>query len=202
MIAAYSLCSDHIEGITKRLNASLITRTVFFFSTYNGNILSTNGMASMSPMALSSTSSTQSIFKKKSYISASSYLSAVSEADTRARRLDKTPGSTPALSTSSSVSVSSQDSVLEESDEFDSLDGLEHAVEPSEQVFTTVHTEFGHCANETYRFTSQHNYDHPLESHFADPPYYILVSVYLVSLHVCMPQSESLTLGEDRHFYC
>jgi serine palmitoyltransferase len=139
-------------------------------------------------MALSSASSTQSIFKKKSYISASSYLSAVAEADTRARRLDKTPGSTPALSTSSSVSVLSQDSVLEESDEFDGSDGLEHAVEPSE-VFTTVHAEFGHCANETYRFTSQHNYDQPLESHFADPPYYILVSVYLVSLHVCMLQS-------------
>jgi len=141
----------------------------------------------MSPMALSSPSSTQSILKRKPYISASSYLSAVSEADSRARRLDNTPGSTPALSASSSVSVSSQDSILEESDESDSSDGLEHTVEPSGQVFTTVHTEFGHCANETYRFTSQHNYDNPLESDFADPPYYILVSVYLVGFHVFMP---------------
>jgi serine palmitoyltransferase len=138
-------------------------------------------MSSMSPMALSPTSSTQSIFKKKSYHSATSYLSAVSEADARARNLDKTPGSTPALSTSSTISLSSQDTVLDESD--DNSDGLKHPRKPpgSDEVFTTVHTEFGHCTNETYRFTSKHNYDHPLESDFEDPPYYILVSVYLVS---------------------
>jgi serine palmitoyltransferase len=138
-------------------------------------------MPSISPMALSPTSPTQSISKKKSYNSASSYLSAVSEADTRARRLDTTPDSTPALSISSSASVSSQDSVLDESDEFDNSDGLKYPREPL-GAFSTVHTEFGHCANETYRYTSKHNYDQPLKSHFADPPYYILVSVYLVSL--------------------
>jgi len=154
-------------------------------------------------MALSTPSPTQSILKNKSYISASSYLSAVSEADARARSLDKTPGSTPALSTSSSVSVSSQDSVLDESDEFDNADGLERPVELSgaEQVFTTVHTEFGHCANESYRSTSQHNYDHPLESHFADPPYYILVTVYLVSIRVCVCENLGHSSGVRTDFF-
>lgn len=134
-------------------------------------------------MALSPPSPTQSIYKKKPYNSASSYLSAVSEADVRARGLDSTPNTTPPLSTSSTASLSSQGSVLDESDEFGDTDGLKHPRIPpgSDQVFTTVHTEFGHCANENYRFTSQHNYDRPLKSHFSDPPYYILVSVYLVS---------------------
>jgi serine palmitoyltransferase len=141
----------------------------------------------MSPMALSSPSLSQSLYNKKSFNSASSYLSAVSEADAHARRLAalaQTPDSTPELSTSSSVSLSSQDTVLDESDDFDVSDGLKYPKEPSgsDQVFTTVHTEFGHCANESYRFTSQHDYNNPVTSHFADPPYYILVSVYLVSL--------------------
>ena len=156
----------------------------------------------MSPMALSPPSPTQSISAKKSYNSASSYLSAVSEADARARRLDKTPDSTPALSTSSSVSLSSQDTILDESDEFDNSDGLKHPREPpgSDHMFTTVHTEFGHCANETYRFTSKHNYDQPpFKSHFEDPPYYILVSVYLVSLPSVFDMPGNLEW--TRHFY-
>lgn len=134
-------------------------------------------------MALSPPSPTQSIFKKKSYSSASSLLSAVSEADTRRTRShDKTPFSTPALSRSSGVSESSQDSILE--DEFDPADGLAHPRQPpsSNQVYSTVHTEFGHCSNEEYRYKSEHNYNDPPESDFGDPPYYILISVYITFL--------------------
>jgi serine palmitoyltransferase len=60
--------------------------------------------------------------------------------------------------------VSSGDIILDENDDFDSLDGLKHSKESSasDQGFTTAHTEFGHCTNEAYRFTAQHDYDHPL----------------------------------------
>ena len=50
----------------------------------------------------------------------------------------------------------------------------------SEQVFTTVHTEFGHCANEEFRTTSQHVPGMPVPAHVdQDPPYYILLSTYI-----------------------
>jgi len=50
----------------------------------------------------------------------------------------------------------------------------------SEQVFSTVHTEFGHCAEEKYRTTSQHEPGTPLPAHVEqDPPYYILLSTYI-----------------------
>ena len=61
-------------------------------------------------------------------------------------------------------------------------DGLTYPKVPptSEQVFTTVHTEFGHCANENYRFTSQYNPAHPLQGlKEQDPPYYILLTTYI-----------------------
>jgi len=140
-----------------------------------------------SPMALNR-SSTPSIFNKKSsaslsppLTSAASYLSAVSEADARARIGSIPPTVTPALSLSSSITSSSEDAVLNES-EFDNSDGL--ALPPcppnSEQVFPTVHTEFGHCANEQYRYTSQHTPGTPVRSiEEQDPPYYILFSTYI-----------------------
>ncbi|THH12860.1 hypothetical protein EW146_g7298 [Bondarzewia mesenterica] len=103
------------------------------------------------------------MFKKQSSSSlsgmttAASYLAAVSQADARARAHNATPTSTPALSLSSSVTTSSQDTVLDE-DDVDNSDGLVLPPIPptSEQVFSTVHTEFGHCANESYRYTSAH----------------------------------------------
>ncbi|KAI0088320.1 serine palmitoyltransferase 2 [Irpex rosettiformis] len=124
------------------------------------------------------------MFKKKStpaLNTAASYLSAVSEADARARAHGSTPSSTPALSLSSSVTSSSEDTVLHEHDE-DNAHGLTYPKNPptSEQIFTTVHTEFGHCANEQYRFTSQHSTDHPIASVLEqDPPYYILLTTYI-----------------------
>lgn len=112
-----------------------------------------------SPMALNRGSSpTSSIFKssKRSSstppTSAASYLSALSQADAslRARRSTTSPSptaaSTPALSFSSLLTSTTE--VGEE----DNSDGLAVPLgKPpnSEQVYTTVHTEFGHCYNES-----------------------------------------------------
>jgi serine palmitoyltransferase len=136
-------------------------------------------------MAFGASSPTPSMFKKKSdsslMTSASSYLSAVSQADARARVNSRTPTATPALSLSSSITSSSQDTVLDESD----LDYSDLLIRPrhppnSEQVFTTVHSEFGHCANSQYRYTSQHASGAPIKAHDEpDPPYYILLSTYI-----------------------
>ena len=50
----------------------------------------------------------------------------------------------------------------------------------STQTFSTHHLEFGHCADERYRLTSQHIPGTPFKSHFdEDPPYYVLLSTYL-----------------------
>ncbi|KAJ7093967.1 pyridoxal phosphate-dependent transferase [Mycena belliarum] len=139
-----------------------------------------------SPMALTNRSPTSSIFKKKSAASlvpktAADYLSALSEAD--ARRLKATaPTATPALSLSSSVTTNSEDSVLRENDGYDSAAaGLELPLRPptSEQVFTTVHSEFGHCARDEFRFVSQHVPGTPLTHVTREPPYYIVISTFL-----------------------
>jgi serine palmitoyltransferase len=79
------------------------------------------------------------------------------------------------------LTSSSEDTVLDE-DGLDNADGLAIPAEPptSQQVFTTVHTEFGHCANEQYRYTSKHSPDTgPLLPVEKDPPYYILLSTYI-----------------------
>ncbi|KAJ7507318.1 pyridoxal phosphate-dependent transferase [Mycena galericulata] len=138
-----------------------------------------------SPMALNNTSPTSSIFKKKSSSSltpktAASYLSALSEADARRLRAQPhVPNATPALSLSSSVTTHSEDSILHETDEYGS--GLESPLHPptSEQVFTTVHSEFGHCANEEYRSTSKHVPGTPLMHVVQEPPYFIVISSYI-----------------------
>ncbi|KAI0357850.1 serine palmitoyltransferase 2 [Trametes cingulata] len=112
---------------------------------------------------------------------AASYLSAVSEADARARKHGATPASTPALSMSSSVTSRSEDTVLDEG-KVDFTDGLSYPRVPptSDQVFTTVHSEFGHCGNEEYRYTSQHRKGVPYKSiPEQDPPYYILLTTYI-----------------------
>jgi serine palmitoyltransferase len=140
------------------------------------------------------------MFKKKSsssmshLASAASYLSAVSQADARARVGGRSPTATPALSLSSSVTSSSEDTVLNEGD--DNTDGLAlpHNPPTSEQVFTTLHTEFGHCANSIYRHMSHHTPGTPVKSHtHQDPPYYILLSTYISYLIL-------IVLGHIRDF--
>ncbi|KAJ3503930.1 hypothetical protein NLJ89_g8211 [Agrocybe chaxingu] len=142
-------------------------------------------------MALNKPPPSPSIFKKRSSSalggpipsSAASYLTALSQADARARNANGSPTSTPALSLSSSITSSSEDTVLHDYADNDSnANGLLLPARPptSEQVFTTVHTEFGHCANEEYRTTSQHPPGTPLPPHVEqDPPYYILLSTYI-----------------------
>ncbi|KAG1861129.1 pyridoxal phosphate-dependent transferase [Suillus subalutaceus] len=155
-----------------------------------------------SPMALNPPSRSPSIFKKKksfsqlsSMATAASYLSAVHQADTRARSHDNySVSSTPALSLSSSVTVSSEDTVLNEDGENNCL---AYPLTPptSEQVFTTVHTEFGHCANEAYRCVSKHDYTKPVQEHtIEEPPYYILLTTYISYLIL-------LCFGHMRDFF-
>ncbi|KAG0699049.1 pyridoxal phosphate-dependent transferase [Suillus ampliporus] len=140
-----------------------------------------------SPIALNPPSPSPSIFKEKeslrqfpSMTTAVSYLSAVQRADTRARSYDNSSvASTPALSLSSSVTASSENSILNNGDE---NNGLLYPLEPpiSEQVFSTVHAEFGHCANEAYRCISKHDYRKPFQEHTVEePPHYILFATYM-----------------------
>ena len=161
-----------------------------------------------SPMALNKPQQSSSIFKKRSTsavpASAASYLSALSEADARARSNSSAASvsSTPALSLSSSITSSSEDTVLHEDENLhdpsltSNADGLLLPLRPptSEQVFTTVHTEFGHCANEEYRTTSQHKPGAFFPLHVEqDPPYYILLSTYISYLIL-------IVLGHIRDF--
>lgn len=114
--------------------------------------------------------------------SAASYLSALAKADAHARISHNAPPlATPALSLSSSMTGDSEDTLSSDDDD---VVGLKHPLQPptSEQVFTTVHTEFGHCANQSYRYMSQHDPDAPLDHVDVDPPYYILLSTYAVSI--------------------
>ncbi|KAJ7701775.1 pyridoxal phosphate-dependent transferase [Mycena rosella] len=135
-------------------------------------------------MALNA-SPTSSIFKRKSAASpppktAASYLSALSAAD--ARRLKAhAPTATPALSLSSSITSDSEDSVLHEKEAYASVAGLEMPLCPptSEQVFTTVHSEFGHCAREEFRSVSEHTPGTVLKHVAREPPYYIVISTYI-----------------------
>jgi serine palmitoyltransferase len=89
------------------------------------------------------------------------------------------------VTTSITTTSSSEDTVLHETD--DNGKGLAYPrTRPtSEQVFSTVHTEFGHCANESYRCVSQHNPDkHVAEHGIEEPPYYIMITTYISYLMV------------------
>ncbi|KZT22918.1 serine palmitoyltransferase 2 [Neolentinus lepideus HHB14362 ss-1] len=139
-------------------------------------------------MALNPPSPTPSMFRKKKSSSslgpmstAASYLSAVRAADARARARGDTPLTTPALSLSSSVTTSSEDTILDEGEESYSDILTYPSIPPtSEQVYTTVHSEFGHCSNEEYRAVSQHPAGKPVAPHVEqDPPYYVLFTTYI-----------------------
>ncbi|KAJ8082165.1 serine palmitoyltransferase component [Marasmius tenuissimus] len=161
----------------------------------------------MAIRSMSPSSGSQSIFKKRSTSSlsptmatATSYLSAVSEADARARTARSstpTPTATPALSFASSTSSEHTSDLEEFDDNDDKLMGpLSVPFRPptSEQVFSTVHTEFGHCASEEYRHTSAHTPGTPIHGHIdKDPPYYILLSTYISYLIL-------IVLGHIRDF--
>lgn len=156
-----------------------------------------------SPIGYSSGLPTPSIFKKKSspssqssITSAAAYLAAVSQADARTRVQKGSPTSTPALSFSSSATGSTEDSVLREFDsEADGPLCLPRVPPNSEQVFTTVHSEFGHCANEEYRHTSAHRPGKDISLHIEnEPPYYIVITTYFSYLIL-------ICLGHVRDFF-
>jgi serine palmitoyltransferase len=113
---------------------------------------------------------------------AASYLAALSQADADARARKTGPGipSEPALSLRSSVGTDDGSSYVtsdDSDDAYDELDRPPHAP-TSEQQPTTKHSEFGHCFNEAYRYTSGYK---PDAAHTAqeDPPYYILITTYI-----------------------
>ncbi|KAJ3968571.1 pyridoxal phosphate-dependent transferase [Lentinula raphanica] len=91
------------------------------------------------------------------------------------------PTSIPALSFSSSLTDSTTDTLSTQAD-VENSHGLSLPVKPptSEQVYTTVHTEFGHCSNEEYRRFSSHTPGAPIfHKPDQEPPYYILLSTYV-----------------------
>lgn len=94
--------------------------------------------------------------------------------------------STPALSMSSSTTVSSDESLM--TDDVDNSDGLSLPSVPptSEQIFTTVHSEFGHCANESFRYDSSARPGDSYDAEEPDPPYYILLSTYISYIFLIM----------------
>ncbi|KAJ6516434.1 pyridoxal phosphate-dependent transferase [Mycena sanguinolenta] len=127
-----------------------------------------------------------SLFKKKapsrSATPVTSYFSAHGQTETHTLN-GVPPTATPALSLSSSITSSSEDTVLHEEDlEMDNSDGLAlpaRGPPNSSEVFSTVHTEFGHCSNLDYRYISRWT-GAPVPGHVnQDPPYYILLSTYI-----------------------
>jgi serine palmitoyltransferase len=126
-----------------------------------------------------------------------------------------TPASTPALSFSSSLTASTSDDssycsssrrshghsrhrssmnggalVIQHGEVINDGSGLTIPLEPptSEQVFSTVHAEFGHCSNPRYRYTSRHPSGTPLQHpKDEDPPYYVLLTTYISYLFlICL----------------
>ena len=100
----------------------------------------------------------------------------------------------------SSVTASSEDNILREGEPrvYDNCDGLFYPTPPpptSEQVFTTLRSEFGHFANEELGFASQHPLGKPVSHHKEqDPPYYVLLSTYhCYMILIC--------LGHSRDFF-
>ncbi|KAG8938996.1 serine palmitoyltransferase component [Tulasnella sp. 419] len=153
-----------------------------------------------SPMALpSSAAHTPSsfLFKKKSTSKgdAASSLAELYRVDSDRRSLSLastftgTTTSTPALSYSSSVTEGHGNTPLEGCDDVDVSDveeddesGLSRPRIPpnSMQSFNTRHVEFGHCADQRFRHTSQHPKGAPFKEHVeVDPPHYILMLTYI-----------------------
>ncbi|KAI4525447.1 PLP-dependent transferase [Schizophyllum commune Loenen D] len=154
-----------------------------------------------SPMAfVRSSTSSKSLFRKKSAqslpSSAASLLSAVSQADAQARaagRPASTTSTVPALTMSSGASFSSAGTAMDVDDNEDGLAYPIRSPPTSEQVFTTAHTEFGHCANEEYRTASAHDESvHGVPE--MDPPYFILMTTYISYLLL-------IVLGHVRDFF-
>lgn len=157
-----------------------------------------------SPIALNPPTPSPSIFKETKSLGklplmsrAMSYLSAVQQADTRARshsNSSTSSSSSPTRSTPSSVTTSSDDTIFDDEDDTNNC-LVNPLTPPTSEVFATVHTEFGHCTNETYRCVSKHDYTKPFQEHpIEEPPYYILLTTYISYLMV-------ICFGHARDFF-
>ncbi|KZT33918.1 PLP-dependent transferase [Sistotremastrum suecicum HHB10207 ss-3] len=134
--------------------------------------------------------------------SAAEYLSALSHKDALARNVVgvngsrvSSPSTTPALSIASSSMYTSSSDDTEIAELVD--DGLSFPSVPptSEIVYTTRHSEFGHCSNEAYRYTPHHDPSRPVSGHVEeDPPYYILFTTYISYLLL-------IIIGHIRDFF-
>lgn len=153
-----------------------------------------------SPIALNPPTPSPSIFKETRsprklplMSTAITYLSAVQKADTRARSRNSSAESSPTRSIPSSVTASSEDSIFSDDDTNNCL--VNPLTPPASENFATLHTEFGHCANEAYRCVSQHDYTKPFQDHATEePPYYILFTTYISYLMV-------ICFGRARDFF-
>ncbi|KAG2072322.1 serine palmitoyltransferase 2 [Suillus decipiens] len=153
-----------------------------------------------SPIALNPPAPSPSIFKETRsprklplMSTAMTYLSAVQKADTRARSRNSSAESSPTRSIPSSVTASSEDSILSDDDTNNCL--VNPLTPPTSEVFATLHTEFGHCANEAHRCVSQHDYTKPFQDYATEePPYYILFTTYISYLMV-------ICFGRARDFF-
>lgn len=153
-----------------------------------------------SPIALNPPTPSPSIFKETRsprklplMSTAITYLSAVQKADTRARSRNSSAESSPTRSIPSSVTASSEDSIFSDDDTNNCL--VNPLTPPTSENFATLHTEFGHCANEAYRCVSQHDYTKPFQDHATEePPYYILFTTYISYLMV-------ICFGRARDFF-
>ncbi|KIK68237.1 hypothetical protein GYMLUDRAFT_709133 [Collybiopsis luxurians FD-317 M1] len=151
-----------------------------------GSSSSSSSPSLTSTMAFNKASS---LFKpkksSKSPSPAASYLATLSQkASTADHATTIWSTSTPALSMSSSVSASTTDTIWTQAD-IENSHGLSFPVNPptSEQVYTAVHTEFGHCSNPDYRRFSSHNPETTTPRHGnKEPPYYVLLSTYMTYL--------------------
>lgn len=108
-----------------------------------------------------------------------SYLTALSEADADARA--RRTASDPALSLRSLLHTDSGSDLTNVVDLYDTDDILDIPLQSStsQQKPTTKHSEFGHCSNEAYRYTSSYKPGTTRTHVEKEPPYYILMTTYL-----------------------
>ena len=106
---------------------------------------------------------------------AAQYLQAVSHADSIRR------SGTPTIATTlTDIDAGSNYSSIDSEEGGSDLLSTPAVAPNSNQVFSTRHIEFGHCADERFRHVSQHIPGTNLAPHKEeDPPYYILLSTYL-----------------------
>lgn len=141
---------------------------------------------SSSPSPIAHTKTTSSSMLKRPMRNAASYLTALSQADADARARSgissDTESSGATLSLRSSLRTDDDTSDLTMADDSDDIyNVLDRPPHPptSLQQFTAKHSEFGHCFNEAYRYTSAYKPATHAVHVDEEPPYYILITTYL-----------------------